>query len=93
MTELCCAPNCKNQIQSKTKKLCDKHRTRLRRYGSYELPIRLTLEDRLRASSLIDKRTNCWNWQLRINNHGYGVAYHQNKQYKAHRLSYMTFIA
>lgn len=37
---------------------------------------------------IVDDATGCWNWQLSLDHHGYGMAYIDGKKIGAHRLIY-----
>lgn len=37
---------------------------------------------------IVDDATGCWNWQLSLDHHGYGMAYIDGKRIGAHRLIY-----
>jgi hypothetical protein len=55
-----------------------------------------TVADRIRMNVEIDDASGCWNWQRRINRGGYGIGNHfidgARVTYRAHRLSYETFV-
>jgi hypothetical protein len=51
----------------------------------------MTVEERFISKILVDKKTNCWNWQGYVEPNGYGHASYKNKTIRAHRLSYFLF--
>lgn len=68
--------------------LCEKHYTRLRRYGDPERE-RPTLSDRLRAGYVVDDASGCWLWQKAIGGTGYGaIQLSVGVTGKAHRVSW-----
>ena len=46
---------------------------------------------RLRSKTVFDPRSFCWNWQARIDRHGYGYFKMRGKSWLAHRASYTLF--
>lgn len=45
--------------------------------------------DTLADLSELDRETECWNWTMSVNTHGYGQARHEGKSYAAHRLMFI----
>jgi hypothetical protein len=57
--------------------------------------IRKSLDPKIRFNEkyIIDEETGCWNWQGGLDKDGYGnFRLNTNKQIKAHRFSYETFV-
>jgi hypothetical protein len=48
--------------------------------------------EKLLSSIIIDKETNCWNWQRSKDSSGYGHIRYEGVMRKAHRLSYEFLI-
>lgn len=37
----------------------------------------------------VNKGLDCWTWKGAVNDYGYGIVYHEKKQYRAHRISWL----
>lgn len=59
---ICGVDGCTDSSRSETYEWCNKHRLRLSKYGSFDLPPRKTMEERFWAQ--VDRRSieECWNW-------------------------------
>ena len=84
----CKAPDCDKP--SKTNGLCWAHNTRMRRYGSFNLPAPKSLFVQFAESVEVDEPDKCWLWQGNTMKTGlpYGRININRKSYAAHRLSY-----
>ena len=88
MDKICDAPNCKKESHARGK-YCAKHGARLRRNGSFDLPAKLSLKERLLAKTQIDEKSGCWNWVGYQTNKGrYGAINNDGKRLLVHRVSY-----
>jgi hypothetical protein len=74
--------------------ICDVHRHRMRRHGSYHVNKRpeltQTYEERLLAKAV--KTDGCWLWVGSIDRGGYGHFRHEGRLTKAHRVAYLTWV-
>lgn len=52
----------------------------------------ITAEEYIQDRVVIDPETGCWEWLLCHNSDGYSRAVFLGKEWKAHRLSYVTFV-
>jgi hypothetical protein len=70
--------------------LCWAHRSRLRRYGSFDLPKKKSLFEMFAESVEVDEPDKCWLWTGNVltTGLGYGRVNVNRKSYLAHRLSY-----
>ena len=86
----CAATECSNPIHGKG--LCRAHYMRLWRYGTLELPIRVspTIAERIQRYVKIDPLGGCWLWNGAASDTGYGVLRVEGRTALAHRLSYET---
>ena len=91
---ICNYEECIRTVESKG--LCKAHYNQMRRgkklsiirkQDSTDMPIK----KRIKTNIIKDKITKCWNWTL-AKQDGYGVISIKGKMYKAHRVSYATFI-
>jgi hypothetical protein len=82
--------------QSKSRDLCHSHYvqvlrgktlTKLRKQDSTDMPVK----KRIKTNITKDPKTKCWNWTLSTQD-GYGVISIKGRMYKAHRVSYATFV-
>lgn len=48
-------------------------------------------QDRINEN-VLEEENGCWEWQLGLDNHGYGMSRINGKQDKAHRVSYRAFV-
>lgn len=91
-TKTCEVENCTSKIF--VKGLCEKHYTRVRRYGNTSIVkhCRLssfTLEEIFwQKVALTANSEKCWEWQGSQDSSGYGLMFYQNKYYKAHRFAW-----
>lgn len=75
----CTVPGCE-RVTNKRFRYCPTHDTRLRKYGSFDLPVRPEYE--------ADPQTGCWNWIKTTNENGYGVKTINYRAHYAHRVYY-----
>jgi len=47
------------------------------------------IKERLYGNIIIDKETECWEFQGSLNGNGYGAIKHEGKRYSTHRLSWI----
>lgn len=93
------AKNCKADGCARTasvREMCDMHRQRFNKYGSFDLPGPVPVIDRLLTRLIENKVTGCWEWTGAVGAHGYGViglgTRHQGTKL-VHRVTYEYFIA
>jgi hypothetical protein len=53
---------------------------------------RLPLPERIRRNINVNPTTDCWEWKLACDRHGYGKIRMENGPQLAHRVSYSTFV-
>jgi hypothetical protein len=76
--------------------MCDLHRQRFAKYGSFELPSPPSVVERLFRRLEQVEPTGCWEWRGAIGRHGYGViGLGKREQGTAlvHRVTYEHLIA
>ena len=85
---VCNAPGCVSA--AKNAGLCWAHRSRLRRYGSFDLPKKKSLFEMFAESVEVDEPDKCWLWTGNVSTTKlpYGRLNTGCKSYAAHRLSY-----
>ena len=85
---ICSVEGCYNKHL--TRGLCNKHRLRLKRYGSLELPVK---DPELRFWPKVDKSGDCWLWTASSFADGYGqFRLSTKKPVRAHRYAYELLI-
>lgn len=88
MSKICTVIKCETET-FKGDKYCRKHRARLHRNGSLEL---ITILERLKLNTVINKITGCWEWNGFVNKGGYGRITIKQKKYLSHRVSYEQYV-
>lgn len=75
---------------------CQKHYTRLWRYGDPEhyryTPSQYDLKEHFEYVGWTVDEWGCWLWNGGCSDNGYGSLTHRRKNYKTHRLSYEIYI-
>ena len=86
-TNVCAIAECDAVVARR--KLCGKHRMRMRRYGSPE-PRKtepgVALDELLGWMGSRDRDAGCWEWPYSITPHGYGQVRYNGTLWKTHRL-------
>lgn len=89
----CTADGCPRR--SVARGMCDLHRQRFAKYGSFNLPGPVPVIDRLLSRLTENQLTGCWEWSGAIGGHGYGVIGLGSRDQGTglvHRIAYEHFI-
>lgn len=96
MNQPCRLEDCEKPRANRSS-LCPMHLARKKRYGSFErktLPYSMPMQERIKAYSIVNNETGCWEWQRYKSAAGYGKTSNGSRpgtEY-AHRLSYEAFV-
>jgi hypothetical protein len=72
------------------KKMCDKHYSRVRKYGDPYIYKRVVGDDKKRfLESFVVSCVGCWEWSKRTHEKGYGVFHLKGKLEQAHRAAWI----
>jgi hypothetical protein len=86
--DACVIPGC-DKPPGRYRKVCQSHRRKMRRYGTYDGKPAQTVEERF--WSKVDRRSaaECWPWLASHGQHGYGWFRLEGKMTRAHRVAWM----
>jgi hypothetical protein len=90
---------CKKQVSMKFAGIyyCTQHYQRMKRLGSTEdskvdMSKHLTIKERIKYKSIVNKETGCWEWQGTLDKGGYGTISINNHPQRVHRASFEAFV-
>lgn len=85
----CSVQGCDKPASSRSRGMCKMHETRVRRTGSIFLKT-MSLQDRIKNSSVEDAITGCWIWMRHKMKKGYGRLRVKGKKMVASRASWVA---